>query len=210
MKRKAYTSYSAKPGKKSKFFTRQNYTKSLLVPSRYAVAPKKVELKYDDGTYTITTDQVVLLTTIANGTGPSDRIGRHVQYHDIQFNLFWQLASGYNTTRVVLFYDRQSNGASPGLSDVLNSSTDVHALYNPDNRSRFKILWDKTIDFDTANVGTKAIINQRVSLKNLRCEFLGSTSAVTDIDMGAIYFLHINSNGTTLTTKCRNRLQYYD
>jgi len=212
IKRKTYTSYSAKPCKKSKLYTRQNSFKTLLVPSRYAVAPKKVELKYRDENYSVApaTSTVALLTKIANGTGPSDRIGRHVQYMNMTVNLFHQLTTGYNTTRFIVVYDRQTNAAQPAVTDILNSSTDPHALYNPDNRSRFKILCDKVYNLDSNNVGTYCVNNINISLKGLRAEFLGSTNAVTDIDMGGLFAVHLNSNGTTLTTYLRSRFQYFD
>jgi len=105
IKRKSYSSNCSQVAKR--VYTRKYYPKTTLVPSRYAVAPKKVELKYRDENYSVApaTSTVALLTKVANGTGPSDRIGRHIQYMDMTVNLFHQITTGYNTTRFLIVYD---------------------------------------------------------------------------------------------------------
>ena len=146
-KRKASSSLAVTPYRK-KAYTRQKYSIYKGVPSRFAIPPKKVELKYQDGLNSTTiplAGSIIFISGIASGAGPSDRIGRRVQYHDIQLNYHWEPALGNSQrARAVLVYDRQTNQGLPPVTDIMNG-TDIAALYNPDNRLRFKILWDTSV-----------------------------------------------------------------
>lgn len=209
---------SAKRAKTS--YTRQNFTTKKLVPSRYAVPPKKVELKYDDGGTTTAgslTGNITLLSTIGNGTGPSERIGRHVAYSDLTMNWHFNVTANTDNAyvRFVLIYDRQTNAATPGVTEVMNG-TDVNALFNPDNRSRFSPLFDSGITHmaDNSTTGKVSVSGKkggqfRINLKGKKAEFLGSTTGVVDIDSGAIFLVFLSSS-TTVSLVERNRIQYFD
>lgn len=84
------------------------------------------------------------MLTIPNGTGPSERIGRHIDLHDMTMN--YEFKNSVNVAlvscRAVLVFDKQTNATLPGITDIMNG-TDVVALFNPDNRSaslRYGIL----------------------------------------------------------------------
>ena len=210
--RKRKATYTTSLGK------RQKYTTIRGVPTRFAVPPKKVELKYQDGqaTTTIPTGgSVILCTEISNGTGPSDRIGRRIQYHDIQINYHWSPAIGSTQrARAVLVYDTQSNNALPLVTEVMNG-TDVAALYNPDNRMRFKILYDTMVmTHQSANffssTGEYGKNNVVISLKGKDCLYSGSTSTVSDIEKGSVFWVLLGNVNNGMTFVERQRLQYFD
>ncbi len=199
---------------------KQRVTRKRVIPSRYAVPPAKVELKYDDGvtsTLIPSGGSVILLSTIANGTGPSERIGRHVAYHDLVMNwtVLNNLASGDYFGRVIIAYDKQTNTSLPGVTEVMNG-TDVNALYNPDTRSRFSILYDKSfniaVDTSAAYYQKQTVSgrNQMISLKGKKCEFLGATADISDIDSGSIIMILLTSTTNAYVFSERNRIQYFD
>lgn len=177
-KRKATGSSGSR---KKSAFRRQTFTSQRGVPTRFAVPPKTVELKYQDGLSATTipvSGTIVQLTGIANGTGPSDRIGRRIAYHDIQINYHWTpVGSSSQRARAVLVYDSQTNNAAASVQDVMNG-TDIAALYNPDNRIRYSILYDTAMvthqnsNFFTSE-GEKGRTNLVLSLKGKNCIFGG-------------------------------------
>ncbi len=192
----------------------------------FAKAPTKVELKYDDGGAAIfnvlSAGTTILLSTIPNGTGPSERIGRAVQYSDITLNYKIQVRNPTETggCRVFIVYDRQTNGAAPAITDILTQANTM-ALYNANNRTRFKILYDKTHSFyyipSNATNGTGGrqtaptiVTNHNIKLTGLAAHFKGSGSGIGDIDSGALTMIVVTDVNDTFDFTETNRIQYTD
>ncbi len=211
-------SMSSSGSRKKSAFRRQTFSSQRGVPTRFAVPPKKVELKYHDSNDTITipgTGTIAQLTNIPNGTGPSDRIGRRVAYHDIQINFHWSPASGASTrARAILVHDTQTNNAATTVGDVMNGY-DVAALYNPDNRIRFNILYDTEVMthqsanffFSTGEAGKRNVV---VSLKGKQCLFSGTGSSVSDIEKGNLFWVCLSDTAGGMDFVSRSRMQYFD
>lgn len=212
-KRKATTSLAGK-----RAYTRQKYSIYKGVPTRFAVPPKKVELKYADNLNTTTiplAGSIVFISGIANGSGPSERIGRRIQYHDIQINYHWTPVLGNSQrARAVLVYDKQTNQALPTVTDVMNGS-DIAALYNPDNRLRFKILWDTSVLTHQStglfySEGEKGRTNVTIPLKNLDQTFDGPTDAIGDVQRGSMFWVLLGDVDVSMSFVQRTRIQYFD
>lgn len=65
------------------------------------------------------------------------------------------LTSGGATTeldRIIVGIDKQSNGALPAVTDVLEAASPI-SHYNLANRKRFKILFDRTMTLDVKAAG---------------------------------------------------------
>lgn len=90
------------------------------------------------------------INLIAQSTTESTRIGRKVTIksiawdYDITLPATVQVAvpAKNDIVRVILFCDKQCNGATATVTDVLQTE-DFHAFYNLVNKGRFKILMDK-------------------------------------------------------------------
>lgn len=95
-----------------------------------------------------TTPSFVHLTAIAEGTNASQRVGRQVRLTNVSFiggtAFSASSAALFNQFRVTCFYDLQSRGASPVVTDVLAFSTPTSFL-NLSNKERFVILFDKMV-----------------------------------------------------------------
>jgi len=98
----------------------------------------------------------VFLNGIAQGTGASDRIGLKLTMKSIYLrlrpflNIDQNIGNGIvgETFRVIIVYDRQSNGAAPVVADVINVDTTpgygvLNAAMNLYNKDRFQIIHDK-------------------------------------------------------------------
>lgn len=89
---------------------------------------------------------------INEGDDESDRDGREIivkglelKAHVTNTNTLATLASGSNTTRIILYLDYQCNGAAPAVTDILETAN-VHSFVNWDMTHRFMILMDKCIN----------------------------------------------------------------
>jgi len=202
---------------------RQSTARATLKPSRYAKPTRYIELKYDDGTASGTipaTGSLALISTIANGTGSSNRIGSHVTYNDIEFN--WIVNQQVTNilpqyARLYLIYDKQVNGLGTTGAVILNTTT-PESLAAPAQRDRFKFLWDSgimetfycTSTPDAAYSSANCRGTKRISLKGLKAEYNGTGSAQADIVSGSLYFLLVSSQNNIHGFIETNRIQFYD
>lgn len=112
------------------------------------------DLDIDDATIatggTIAEDSVL---TIAQGTTESERIGRKVQVKQINWRfqiLLPTTATAADTSdavRVILYLDKQANGAAAGVTAILESSN-FQSFNNLSNKSRFRTLMDRTYELN--------------------------------------------------------------
>jgi len=212
LKRKTHSDHTAANYKRFK-------QPSYKAPSRYARAPRKVELKYDDGVSGFAlavAGTVTLLTTIANGSGGSERVGRHIEYSDIEMNWYVNAAAAIAEAkfRFILVHDKQSNGALATHATIMNS-TDVTALMNPDNRSRFSLIYDSGIREHTATATSNDSSGMpqghiQRSLRGRRAEFSGISAGIADIIMGPVLLVTMTNVAAGINFFERNRIQYFD
>jgi len=207
--------------KRSRLAVRSRMTNVKLVPSRYAKPSQYVELKYHDNSFTdvgVTAGSISCIVNIANGTGPSDRIGNHVSLKDWVMDWCVRDTAGGSYThhgRVIILQDLQTNKALPAVTDVLNTAT-VESLFNPSNRSRFRIIIDETYSLSSVTaIGiawekNTQKTNLYKNLKGKKITYSGTTSAITDIDAGAILFLHLSDTASKVTLTGKTRCQFYD
>lgn len=171
--------------------------------------------------------------TLLNGAVPGaqsyQRIGRRVCLKSILIRGMINFGAHNNNfaddcVRILVIYDRQSNGATPALADVIQSQspagvpiTSPYSPMNINNTRRFLVLKDQSWAMNqifvvpqVANVGTnlqpssaltdyttlhfKWYINRK--LKNLLTEFnAGAAGTVADITSGAVYLFAIGKWG---------------
>lgn len=194
-------------------------------------APSGGELKFVDFTYD---DAIVSangsiknsICTIAQGVEQSQRIGRKCTIKSI--NIKWLLAlPSHNgavvpfgdTTRIIVFLDKQCNGATATVADILDTA-DIRSHRNLANEGRFRILKDMKYDTNYAgvayNTGTATYIaasqqtlGNTFKKCNIPVEFNSTTGAITEIRSNNIGLLTISENGLT-TWKSEIRLRFSD
>lgn len=214
---------------------------SMSQPSR---AYRQGELKsvdvFESSAILSQTATFQLMNGIQSGSSFYNRIGNVVRLRSL--HLIGQLvvngtapASIPEYDRVMVIYDRQSNGAFPALADVLTSykndgttSSTVFDHLNMNNKDRFQVLCDirLAIPYNTngaPNADLASIIdyngeyniNRFIKLKGSEVHFKASSnpSVIGDISTGAIFLMTVGSSVLatapfTLDWSCR--LRYYD
>lgn len=96
------------------------------------------------------------IVAMTRGTTDVTRVGDQIRIIGLEIRLNLQLPAisvdnrlGYmsNAPRIVVFKDKQPNGASIAMSDLFTIATlPCLSFYNLANDNRFQILWDKTYE----------------------------------------------------------------
>ncbi len=122
------------------------------------------EIKFHDLTIT---DAIVVNTgaiasvscnLIQQGTGEDERIGRKCTIKSIEWRFTLSLPEQTNlalandSLRIILYQDKQANGATAAVTDILEVASFL-SFYNPVNQGRFRIFYDRTITLNATSGG---------------------------------------------------------
>jgi len=162
-----------------------------------------------------TTSAMLLLNGIERGDDINQRNGREVTMKSIQLKMATTVTAGDGTDqihRVLVVYDRQTNGAPLTTAQVLQT-TDCFSPRNLENRKRFKILFDRTYNLNASGEpGSKHVLRFYRRLLHPITFNGGDAGNVADIITGSLYMIVVGSNvaGVTAgssTGTCRIRYQ---
>lgn len=213
-------------GVKKRSASRVASQRSLVVPgitrqvgfyNRFNGKDGPGELKFFDVDLTdtvVATGGVVTdsINKIAQGTTENTRIGRKCTIKQISCRFDVDIpkidaqasAGGGEILRVIFFLDKQCNGATAAVLDILETA-DVHSFRNLSNSGRFQVLHDKvymlnytTLASDGAGVVSSAkVTRQHTWYKkcNIPLEFSGTAGAITEIRSNNIGVLLVAENG---------------
>lgn len=153
-----------------------------------------------------TTGHVVLLNTIAQGAGVTQRVGKKVSLKGLQCRGQMKALTACDTVKVayMIVYDKRPTGALPAVTDILVSASSL-ALNNDANSGRFRILkrCDAIItgnETASANVTDTTAIDDTwyLDLKGLPTVYkAAATGAIGDIEEGALYLVTVGSEAGT-------------
>lgn len=155
-----------------------------------------------------------LLNGIALGSENNNRIGRKVLLKSLYLRLFISKVAGtaqnYSfPVRILIVYDRQTNGAAPALSDILSSATGaaVESPNNLNNVDRFYTCYDITREVqvtggNSTNYTFTGVYMTKYCKLNLPQTFKSSAgTTVSDIATGSMYLFAI-ADSTAATAIC--------
>lgn len=194
---------SHREARKSDYYSRGKASRSKALStarSRGAMLYKTVEFKTVDFTdtnlATNTAGTIQLINGVTLGNDITNRVGRQVELRSVQLKgeVYCTLGGGVDQfNRVMIVYDRQTNGAALTILDVLTSVSPV-SLRNLNNRKRFKILMDKLLyNNASGEPGSAQPIEYYRKLRH-PVEFNANTFAdVRDIQSGSLYVITIGS-----------------
>ncbi len=151
----------------------------------------------------------VSCNNIPQGTTESERIGRKCvikainwRYEVIMPNA-QNMTSVLDTVRVILYLDKQCNGATATVTNILESD-DFQSFNNLANKQRFRILMDRTHNLNcTAGAGNGTandIAGRQESFElfkkcDIPVEFDSTTGAITEIRSNNIGVLLVGKQG---------------
>lgn len=205
---------------------RKTYRSSKYTPTTARISLGQTSLNenktidVDPATYAFdTTGSITLLSGVATGADFTDRIGRKIFMKSLYIRGIIKPVDnnvGNTLARMIIVYDMQPNGAAPGITDILKSSSPASQL-NLNNRDRFRILIDKqwsigaVSDASTSSLSGSPTVHTLKKFKRLNLEevFKGTTSAITDISTGSIYMITLGDqavgNGAVVSMSSRVR-----
>nr|WAE42745.1 MAG: capsid protein [Cressdnaviricota sp.] len=179
----------------------------------------------ENQTMPIQTGSVATNITVVNapleGAAFYQRVGRRIAMKSFHLNgyitqTFSNAAPNLATyVRIMVIYDRQTNGAAPSYADILlayNASGATSSIVldgiNMNNRDRFTVLMDYKVtlppigingvtasELDTIIDTTKLMVNRFIPLKNLETHFKNSAGGVGDIATGGLFVFALDING---------------
>jgi len=152
------------------------------------------------------TGSVILLNGIARGDDISERIGRQVTIKSIEINGFVKPKAPEagvepETVRIMVVYDRQTNGAALQVAQVLASAAPaanrVIVPKNLENRDRFLILRDMKFGLaagESVNFMAAPKVVKFYQSLTLPMTFNGGDAGVVaDITTGSVYMILLSS-----------------
>ncbi len=195
---------------------RTGYDRTAGYYGRYN--PGSGELKFHD----VDLDDAVVATggtvtptinIIPQGVTEITRVGRKCTIKRVGWRYTIQLlesdaqatpAAG-DTVRVILYQDKQANGATAAVTDILESA-DFQSFNNLANSGRFRTLMDRThtlnyagLASDGAGVVSQANVQQNFQFHkkcNIPIEFNAATGAIGEIRSNNLGVLLISAGGT--------------
>lgn len=144
-----------------------------------------------------TVGAVTLLNGVARGDTSATRVGNRITLRSIQvkgYGLPTAATGNSQCGRVIVVYDRQSNGAAPAVTDILKDSHGS-SLKNQLNDGRFLTLMDQMLAIPTADGnGEYPVLVDFYKKLNLSVDFnANNAGTIADFISGSIYLLSIGS-----------------
>lgn len=179
--------------------------------------------------YNLTNANPIWLNPVAVGSSFFNRVGRKIEMKSLHIhgkilartgaagNLNANASNTQEYVRFVVFYDRQTNGALPALTDVFqntdnqgNNYNTVYSDINLNNRERFLILMDErrampavspagvitpTTDSNQCKEGLWQI-NRFIKLKGLLTHFKADSASpvIGDVSTGGLFYAVIGES----------------
>jgi len=165
---------------------------------------------------------ITLINGIAQGTDYNQRIGRKILMKSI-FSKFFLVPNSTlnqvqgNIVRVMVFYDSQTNGSAPAVSDVLTTGVYDSPL-NLNNRDRFKIIIDKYYTMGAAVYTSGALTAgspyptycKKFKKCSLEVVFGGTGATVGSIQSGGLFMLTIAAIDSITWCDTYHRVRFLD
>ncbi len=170
---------------------------------------------------------------IAQGTSESQRIGRKVTLKHIAYRYSYHMDRKQDQTsivngqvvRLILYIDKQANGATAAVTDILEEATDNYLSFlNLANKGRFVILMDRSHDLNyytmtvIDNAGVPNYSSQKIikiadefqTDLDLPINFNSTAGAITEITSNNIGLLFTSTDFNTLDIESRVRIRFTD
>nr|WAE42705.1 MAG: capsid protein [Cressdnaviricota sp.] len=201
------------------------------------------EIKYVDIAATSITARLystpptaTVLNIPVQGAAPYNRIGSKVMNKSLRIcgYLTVNATTVQDFVRILVVYDRQTNGSAPSWTSVIQATTSAGAQsnytidgLNMDNRERFKVLLDDKVYTPSVSVAAGVLTNfaapdtsgptnrfnydRWIALRGLETHYKATAGAVGDIATGGIFiFVVCTAQDNNWSFVFTSRLRYDD
>ncbi len=164
------------------------------------------------------------INLIPVGTGENNRVGRKFTIRHIGMRGAFKLpstivpASTSDIVRIILYVDKQTNGATIAVTDLLETANEA-SPYNLANQNRFRILMDRRVLLDAqcgAWDGTNneyGEVNKLVQLSKsvtIPIEYSATAAAITGVRSNNVGYMVIALKGLISSQILRWRVRFTD
>lgn len=159
-----------------------------------------------------------LVCGIQQGPQYYQRIGTKINVRSIQFKLVLQWGSvggDPSTTRLMLLYDKQPNGAYPAIGDIIHNNDATVSPFGGIamvNRSRFDIIKDKV--YCPSEAANPMVVDNIFVKGNWAVEYGTNTGLIGDVRSGnflaVMWALADTAAENNHLMSCNCRIRYYD
>lgn len=171
------------------------------------------EWKHHTRTTTIAVDDVGVMTdhcAVAQGDADTDRDGDQIMAYSMNFRYTYGGADNTNVARIIFF--QWFPQSTPAINDILIFATgyEVLSMYNTDKADQYKILYDRTFDFELNGAGTLETHSRSGKIKLSRKKI--KYNAGTTVGSNKVYSLVV-SDSTAIAHPgffCVTKLNYRD
>lgn len=161
---------------------------------------------------------IYLLNGALNGDGQNNRTGAKISCTSVHIrgHIHPQYPTVPTEARLILLWDRQTNGAFPpvlrtvgGEQAIIDDTADpfnnvVHSPLYFANKHRYTVLWDKTYvmkSYNDSNTSVEAIvINKYKKLNRITGYNGGSTGLIADVQTNGLYLLTLGNFASPAAT----------
>jgi len=197
---------------------------SLINPpraSRFYPEKKNADiLTVNPITFNQVTGNVALFNGLVPGTSGTTRIGRKIRMVSISYRFQGGYATSSTSTgssplRMLIIYDKQTNGATPAAGSVLTLDV-IESPMSLGNSQRFIVIADEIIDSYTpsATGSQQAFYRKGFKKLNLVTEFnAGTAGTVSDINTGGVFALFYQDGNILVgnpPVTCYSRIMFED
>lgn len=150
---------------------------------------------------TVTPDNVTgtfsCLNLVAQGDTNTSRTGNSILMRSVNINIRYSInaSASHSTIRTILFWDKEANGSTPIISDILATASAL-GNYNHDEASRFQVLYDKPLVL--SNTGTQELYKRIYKRLQRHTHFDGTTAAVADIVDYSLWLFFVSDEATNV------------
>lgn len=168
-----------------------------------------------------TAGSMTLLNGVGQGVDLDDRVGRIVDLQQLVLRLFFfpdptTTAPTGDVLRALVVFDRQSNSATPAVTDVLSAAS-FASPNNLNNRERFIILSDNFIPTESTEYTMGAVTGGSPKAHVLEIyrdidtftTFSGTGADIASIQTGSLFLLLISANAS-YTCTINSRVRFTD
>lgn len=151
------------------------------------------------------------LNLIAQGNDYNNRQGNSIKASGLSYNIYINKANAtnaYDRCRLILFIDKKGEGATPAITDLLESNS-FYSLKNHTNRDRFKIIKDMRFSLDNSN-NLSRTLKGFIRLKQ-HIKYQNTTGAIGSTDTNQIWLFYLSDNAANGPVTAMNfRLRFID
>lgn len=156
-----------------------------------------------------TTAQFTSLGSVAQGDGMSNRDGQSIKVTSLAINGRYLLnaSASADHIRTIVFVDKNSDGATPSVLELLESNDPMSHLNVESQQNRFRVLYDRLDSL--VNDGGDQVIFRKYQKMSHHIKF--DSTGASDYSWGNIWIMQLGNQATNTTVNDLNcRIRFVD